>query len=53
MKIGLCTSEKELILLARKVGFDFVEVNASGAVMKDEKYAMLLELSRELPDGFM
>lgn len=53
MKIGLCTSEKELILLARKVGFDFVEINASGAVMKDEKYAMLLELSRELPDGFM
>lgn len=53
MKIGLCTSEKELILLARKVGFDFVEVNASGAVMKDEKYAMLLGLSRELPDGFM
>ena len=53
MKIGICTSEKEVILLAKKVGFDFVEVNASGAVMKDEKYAMLLELSRELPDGFM
>lgn len=53
MKIGLCTSEKDVILLARKVGFDFVEINAAGAVMNDEKYAMLLELLRELPDGFM
>ena len=53
MKIGLCTSENDLILLARKVGFDFVEINVGGAVMNDEKYTMLLKLSRELPDGFM
>ena len=53
MRIGICTSEKEVILLARKVGFDFVEVNTYRAVMDDEKYAMLLELARELPEGFM
>lgn len=53
MKIGICTSERDIALLARKVGFDFIEVNNNSCVMNDERYPELLSLARELPPGFM
>ena len=53
MKIGICASNVENILLARKVGFEFVEIHCVGSVMNDEKYPPMLELSRTLPENFM
>ena len=53
MKIGICVSTPESILLACDAGYDFVEVNASGCVMNDDCYPALLELSKKLPEGYM
>ena len=53
MKIGICTSEKEVILLAGKVGFDFVEVSNWRVFSDDGMYNNLLSILDELPEGFM
>lgn len=54
MKIGICASDPAGIKLAYESGFEFVEVsNWAVYKMDDKKYAEMLELKKELPDGFM
>lgn len=53
MRIGLCASERETILLAEKIGYDYVEVGCYSAVMQDKSYHDLLDLRSSLPDGFL
>ncbi len=53
MKIGICVSDRNNILLAKNAGFDFVEINNGGSVINDECYPDLLSLSKDLPENFM
>ena len=53
MRIGICASDVDHILMAYEAGYDFVEVNNTSAVMDDARYPALLELKNSLPEGFM
>lgn len=53
MKIGLCESKINEIRMAYKAGFDFVEVsNWAVYTMNESQFNELLELKKELPNGF-
>ena len=54
MKIGLCESKLETIKLAYEIGFDFIEIsNWEVYKMEDDKYNALIELTKELPEGYI
>ena len=54
MKIGLCESRAKEIRQAYEVGFDFIEIsNWAVYTMDDQKYNEIVQLTKELPEGFI